>query len=179
VGILKDTRHLFQGDRWTLAEVTEAAISCRFCFFLLAILRNDSEHYKIDLDSQDKIVLRVEAIGRRGTHPKSSRFQRLTLWRWRVKETINGNERGENIKVSCIMPHVPSSHKSNGVALFHGRQVFSEADLRLLSSWFKICCGSDHHNACQPNNWPAELDIWFRLINIKLRCIVEAPQDCN
>ncbi|PMD13651.1 HET-domain-containing protein [Hyaloscypha hepaticicola] len=54
----------------------------------------------------------------------------------------------------------------------------AKADIGLLRNWI-TCCEKHHGDACTPIPWNAQLEIDFRVIDVKRRCLVQAPPLCT
>ena len=157
-----------RNHEWT-ENLTDSA-SCRCCAFLLAAPCDDPEYNEVSTPSAVKItIFRAEIMGSLsfpGSDQSNERVRRV--------EYVCGDKNG--------------SLRRNAVNLFGGDAIddlmaLGRArtvnrlwiDLNLMNEWMGLC-RQQHGTACERFEDETISKLTLRLVDVELRCVVEAPR---
>ena len=148
--------------------------SCPLCSLILSCLSSDPEVERLDegfcVAFWDELGL---ARSRNHIHPDAV-VNRL----WFVITYKGESWTTKRYSTSYIHGIQLLSQGSGWSSLLRGRNIKSTLDIPLLQRWLSLCEGR-HSSRCVPNELRRRRGLSFRVIDVKARRVVNAPQRCR
>ena len=158
---------------------------CSFCRLLLGAL--DTAYDGVCPQGGYVVVLACPSLVLESTLESPRKFNRLWV-RWQegtIKKTVRvdmqlspeGYMMYRHESKLAVQVLAPSTASRDDAILYGRRLPPSQVDPSLLKSWINTCEGV-HQGSCAPVTLPQQ-DFGMRVIDVKRRCVVEAPPRCR